>query len=283
MKNTFRLKKINWVTSFSGLLLFLSVAVKSQTDSNTLFVSELVHFYEQRCGQQLQGGLFTQFATDTPYVNLYISKKEHVENGLQSGYFISCKNDLKKAKRQDSLYRDKFETFIYWSQANVNTKLTSELLSYRRETQAFIVFHELTHVFLSQLQSKLTFTVGESLCDLVGNYMTREFAVATKKLNLKTTDAQILLNEQLYTLMNSTIVKIDNDPKQKLNIHSICEKELKRHLPKMDGLQKKRYNHPVNNAYLYRNSFYSENYFDLKTRLLENRQLPKDLRKIAKG
>jgi len=281
MKNTFRPKKINWVTFFSGLFLFLSLAAKSQSDTTTAFISDLVRFYEQRCGQQLTGKLFTEFASDTPYINLYLSKKEHVENAIQSaGYFISCKNNLYKAKRQDSLYRDRYETFIYTSQANVNTYLTTELLTYRRETQAFIVFHELTHVYLSQLHAKYTYTVGESLCDLVGNYLTREYAMSTKKINIKVADAQLLLNEQLLTLINSIIVKIDNDPSHKQNIHTFCEKDLKRYALKMDSFQKKRYVHPVNNAYLYRNSFYSENYFDLKTKILVNRQLPKDFRDI---
>src|SRR4051812_13656523 len=101
MKNIFKQKGINWVIFFSGLFFLQPLESKSQKSlpGDTAFISELVQFYEQRCGHSLKGSLFSEMASDTPYIFLYVSKKQRVENALTAGgYYIFCNSNLNKAK-----------------------------------------------------------------------------------------------------------------------------------------------------------------------------------------
>ncbi|MDI1353476.1 MAG: hypothetical protein PSX36_01070 [bacterium] len=285
MKNTYKQKKTKWVILFSAFTLLLPLSYWGQNSApgDSIFISSLVKFYQSRCGNSLKGDLYQSHAVDSPYIYVYVSPSNKVENALKnSGYFLFCNHNMKKALHYDSLYSDVNECFIYTTAANASTRLTSELLQYRKETQAFIVFHELTHVLLNSINSKLTYTVNEAVCDVVGNYLCREYALSNKALNLKVVDAQIQLNEHLYNLFNSTILRINSNANQKPMAVKFLSKELSRTLVKADAFQKQRFNYPVNNAYLLKNSFYSENYYFYKQKLVFNRQLPPDLRDILK-
>lgn len=286
MKNICKPRKTNWVIPFSLLFLLLSpflVPAQSGAPGDTTYIKNLVKYYQSRCGNSLKGDLYQSRSIDSPYVYVYVSPSGKVENALKnSGYFLFCNHDLKKAHYYDSLYSDVNDCFVYTTAANASTRLTKELLGYRKETQAFIVFHELTHVLLNSINSKLTYTVSESVCDVVANYLCREYAVIDDDLNLKTVDVQIQVNEHLYNLFNSTILRINTNAAQKPMAVKFLNKELGRVLVKGDAFQKQRFNYPVNNAYLLKNSFYSENYYFYKQKLVYNRQLPKDLRDILK-
>jgi hypothetical protein len=286
MKNTSKLKKTSWVIRSSFLLFLFSFNLHAQDTLrvDTLYFRDLVKFYQDRCGNVLKGDLYTgKKIVDTPYIYVYVSHREKVENALKNaGYFLACQHSMKKAMHYDSLYSNINDCFIYKTAANASTQISNELLSYRKETQAFIVFHELTHVLLSTLKSKITYTVSESVCDMVGNYLTREYAVAKKTLNLKIVDAQIMSNEHIYNLINSTIMRVEADPKKRDQAYIFMSRELTKILGKGDAYQKARYDHEINNAYLLKNSFYSDSYYFYKNKLVFNRMLPPDLRDVAK-
>lgn len=282
MKNTLRQKKISWAILFS-FFFCTSFSTQAQPSADTSFFGGLVRFYQARSGLVLKETPYRKMSSDdSAHIYVYVSNNKKVENTLKhAGYFLYCKHDLKKAQKLDSTYSNVNECFTFTTQTHGPMDMNTELLSYRKETQAYIVFHDLTHTLMSQMKTKPTYSIIEATCDVVANYLCREYALANKNvLNLRTVDAQIMLNENFYKSLNNLIAKINDGQGPKDVAIGMYNRDLTRFLKTADEYQKKRFSHKVNNGYLLKNSYNSLRYFDLKDLIVNGRTI--DLAALSK-
>jgi hypothetical protein len=198
-------------------------------------------------------------------------------------YFYFCGTDERKAESLIDKYSSEgYHVFCYKSYANSQAMWNKRFISYSHEAISFIMLHEFVHHFVFFNNLKIPYEFHEALADVVGNYGTLEFSRETDFLNIDSVQQQIKINEDIYELMNSTIDKININPSDKPIIHHNCHTTISELLLKGNLFQRDRFEFPVNNAFLLKNSYYSKNYFLLK-KVYEKQRSIKALLKILKS
>ncbi|HKR04642.1 MAG TPA: hypothetical protein VJY62_08385 [Bacteroidia bacterium] len=217
-------------------------------------------------GTNLDTNLYTAWKeNDEPYFLLYISQTDTIKTPgwMKQQYpFFNCSSE-NEARQKETMYPG-YHTFIYKSYATSSCEMNKRLISYRKESQCFIAFHELMHNYISRQNLNIPYEFNEALCDIMGNYGALQFSKNTKLIDRTIAEDQLKTNEKIYKIINLFIEKINSKPKKTLTLHARCEKRIQSFLKKGDTFQKDRFDYKINNAYLLKNKFYSQNYFLLK-------------------
>ena len=233
---------------------------------------------------ELKCDFFTKrMEQDKPYLYVYVSLPDKVEcpKGCDDLFFCNTNEELAK-KKSDTLNSKGYETFCYKTYANSAAMLNKRLLSYPKEAESFIIFHELTHNYLSQLGIKIPYDFNEALCDVIGNYGTRDLYNSSPTLDKNAAKIQLDNNEKIYWCINKYISKINARPSKAKELNHQCDKMMKTLLAECNMFQNDRFNFTINNAYLLKNQYYSKNYFLLKKVLLKQKSM-KDFLELIKS
>jgi len=271
---------------FLFVILFQSYCLltHSTTNDSLKFVEQLKTFAYKEIGIELKGDLFTKnMEVDKPYLYVYVSKPNKIECPKECDNFISCNTDQVLADQKSQEFQSKgYQTFCYKTYANSSAMLNKRFFQYPKEAESFIVFHELIHNYISQLDIKIPYDFNEALCDVIGNYGTISFFKSDRMLDVTAAEVQLKHNENIYWCLNKYISKINAKPAKVISLDNSCNNMIKTILTECNLFQNDRFNFTVNNAYLLKNQYYSKNYFLLKKVLLKQKSI-KDFLEIIKS
>ena len=251
--------------------------------SDSLFISQVKDFVFKEMGVRLEGEFYTERDKfDGPGTVEYISLKDRVEIPfILQTHRTPYDSSEQRYYQTPDYQRLGYSIFEYKTYATASTHLNKGLLSYRKESVSFIVFHELMHHFIMQFKLNIPYDFNESTCDVIGNYGALKYAKDSNKIKLKTARKQLKLNEEIYDCMNDFIAKINDNPAQCQQLLSKCQIKIRKLLKNGDSFQKDRFGFEVNTGYLLKNQYYCMNYFLLKKVFLKQKSM-KDFLEIIK-
>jgi hypothetical protein len=250
---------------------------------DSLFFKEVKAFFFKETGTSLNADLYATWKDgDEPYYYLYVSEKDTVKTPAGLKYpFVMCSSDSEASQKELEFAGKGYAAFIYKSYANSAGVMNKRLMSYRNESKSFIVFHEMVHKYIEEQHLKIPYEFNEALADVIGNYGTLELSKSSKNMDKDIVEDQIKINEKIYKCINSYVKKINSHPRKVAVLNARCEKRVQSILKKGDLFQQDRFDYKVNNGYLLKNKFYSENYFLLK-KVLQNQKSIKEFMELIK-
>ena len=268
------------LSSFGQKAFFLKPNAKEAADPDSLFIAAVKKYFFKETGLELSGNLYTnRKANENPSYVLYVSEPDTVQcNALHSTwkYPFEYHDTEEQADWMKNQWRMKgYQAFVYKTYATSSTLLTNRFLSYSNEEKCFIIFHELMHNYIDQSKMKVPYDINEALSDVVGNYGSLNYTRFNLKTDLSTVYSQIDLTEKIYECLNNCIFKINKHTQNVSELHSNCSIELQALLKDANSFYQDRFNYPVNNGYLLKNSSYCRNYFLLKRVLLKQGSIMK--------
>jgi hypothetical protein len=262
---------------FLYLLLILAVHANecSAAYPDSLFINGLKQFIYKESQLELDNNFYGAWKeSDKPYTYLYASLNNAVKIPTDiTSVFLAYDTMVQELKKKEEEYLSKgYHTFIYKTYANSAGKLNWHFMSYSAESKSFIILHEFTHNYISNLKLAVPYEFNEALADVIGNYGTLEY-LKSIGANPDSAEAQLRRNEKIYKIINRHIRKITYDSRNVKEYNKECEKKIKKVLVTGDLFQKDRFDYHVNNAYLVKNKYYSLNYFLMKKLFLKQKTL----------
>jgi hypothetical protein len=248
-----------------ALLRDSACASNSLTSKQESLLDAIRTFGKDNFGLQLKPNFYTEWDDQKGLLYyLYVSEAKELKAPEGFGNFRFFGHNKDEALRvQDEYGQQGLHTWLYGTVGNSSAKLNAELLSYRPETIAFILFHEMVHVNRQQKGFKFPYPLEEALGDLLGNIGSELFTAKTERGSSKVAKQQRKWNERLYSSMAEVYEREATDGYTP-DLLQVVSKLLKRQSRKADAFQKQRFMAEVNNAYLVRCRSYSEHYFLLK-------------------
>lgn len=262
----------------SGILLFAE-----KTDSFSL-VDDIKRYY-MSTGVRLDTDLYTRWVKgDKPLIYLFVSSKDSIYCSLSNDHFEFYDTAEYAARRKACYYSQQgWDTFCYRTYGNSHALLSRRLLSYQDEAIAFVVFHELTHNFiLRNVGVRIPYEFNEAICDVIGNYGSREYAMKTGCIDPAMISRQIDVNEAIYRHMNTAIRQVNLDTSDAGGVHLGYRLFLDSIIKECNMFQRDRFNYPVNNAYLLKNRNYCRYYFLVRDVYLKQASLAAFLEIVKK-
>lgn len=265
-------------------LLLLNCLPGKSNNPDSLFLFKLKEFAFKTLDYKLTGEFYTVMDTVAPQFYVFYCPRDTIfAHSDYSTAFIYCGTNLERANYLVSQYtKNGYHSFCYKAFANSSAHLNSRFLSYSKETQAFIVLHELMHNFIFQKKLKIPYSINEAMCDIFGNYGAQAFSKETTFVNNNKLLKQQKKNEKFYECVNKYVLKVNQKNIDSLILYSQCEKEMAVLLQETDAFQKDRFSYSVNNAYLAKNYYYSKHYFLLKRVMLKQKGLPQLIKILEK-
>lgn len=262
------------ITSLGAVAVLAAAPAQAAWDRiNALEYREqlaLIRAIEAHCTQQLNMQLSHSFyqsweLLDSYMYYLYVSHPDRVEvpEGLLPFYYFGA--DRVRARRAAESYQAKgYETLVYQTAGTSATRLSRALMSYSLEAIALIVFHEALHVDIREREISIPIAIEEAAADVMAHYATVAFQRQTPTLQRRPIRQRIRTMERIYKAVNKATEEAQNwdNTSQELTLNR-CYKRIKRALRSANAYQVQRFNYPINTAYLLRNSYYSQYYFDL--------------------
>lgn len=231
----------------------------------------LVRAIEHHCSTVLNMQLSDSFYRswelfDSYMYYLYVSHPDRVEvpAGLPPFFYFGA--DGIRARRAAESYQAKgYQTLVYQTAGTSATRLSRALMSYSMEAIALIVFHEAMHVDIRERGIKIPIAIEEAAADVMAQYAAKAFQQDSDLIQRRELRQRIRTMERVYKAVNKATEDAqywgEEDRDLVLNR---CYKRIKRALRKASDYQEQRFNYPINTAYLLRNSYYSQYYFDLE-------------------
>ena len=272
------------ITSLTSLKDWVDVPVKHEEqlavlDAVRQFIKEELQLY-------IGKDFYTEWKEDPKrkHVILYLSRadrvmlpKEFEETRKGKLPYLTFSANLKKANYYAKVAEKQKgqHALVYQTAGTSSSRINNRLLSYELEAIAFTALHEATHRHIRYHRfGEVPYPIEEAACDLIGNYGLMGFQERYGLLNPLKMDAQLNLHERLHALMNELKDQVDQVVGGKAqDIYERGERELKLLIRQGGKFVKDRYNYPVNNALLLRNTFYAGNYFLLKDLLMKKGDL----------
>ncbi len=265
-------------------IILLSVAWNtSGANRDSVLIDAVKKFIVSESQFNLGKRFYTRWSkTNKPYINLYISSSDKVESPINvtyTGFGTNEEAAHEQAAKHEALGH---HAFVYKTYATSSAELNERFISYPEEAKYFIILHEFIHHFIRDLRWRIPYEFEEAIGDVVGNYGSIEFMQQFEAANLKSINKQKSRNERIYKVINKTTEVINRKPGKANELNLKCQKRIERVLRHGDQFQKDRFGYPVNNAYLLKNRFYSENYFSLR-KLYQKTGTLKDFLNIIKS
>lgn len=270
------------------ILLLSSNAVKAEK-RDSLFIADLKRFIYKEFGTDLNSKIYTEFdEEDKQQIMVLVSLPNKIEipQELRNKETFRCNAiwiyDEYEANRKASNYIAMgYHVSCFKVLGTPKADLTERFLSYNNEAKSYILFHELTHVYVNKFLD-IPYEFNESLADVIGNYGTLLYSQTMLNINITQAKRQIEIKEKLYMYINLYSDKINKHPRKAVKLDSKCQKKLKPLIRKGDLLIKESFNHKVNNAFLLQKRNYSKYYFLLKDVYLKQGSSIRKLLEIMK-
>jgi hypothetical protein len=211
--------------------------------------------------------LFTQWSQSTkPLTYVFTSLPYRVEGpaDLNSIYQLISSNKKQVSDYEFEYRKRGYSVFLYEVYANASANLNDHLFTYSTENFCFIVFHELLHNYFMQQHIDIPYEVNEAASDIIGNYMTLNFAKINNQISYDSTLNMIHLNEKTYEIINKYVKLINEEIDAAEELCDKCNNEIYLLTKDYDTFQKDRFYHAVNTAFLLKNNYYSKYYFLVK-------------------
>ncbi len=237
----------------------------SGTDS-LIFIESVKQFAYRVAGIDSLPGFYTKWSSEEkPYLYVYFSETSRVAlpDSFDAFYFFGT-DERNAAAKIEEVKSNGYHAFCYKTYANSSAMLNKRFVSYPKDAIIFIMLHEFTHNYIKLKNLKVPYEFNESLADVVGNYGALEFAMNRGEVNMDSVMLQIKTNEEIYSLLNKTIEKINRKQKKVSVINSECTETISGILKKGNLFQRDRFDYYVNNAFLLKNEYYCKYYFLLK-------------------
>ena len=212
-----------------------------------------------------------------------MSEKNKVKNALPNS-FIYCGNDSVRSNDKCSEFKQKgYSTFNYKTFGTSETLITENLISFPPESAVFVVFHELTHNYISDNQMKIPYQLNEAVCEVLGIYFRNDYfnKNGNEPAKEKCKKDMIALQE-IYKTINNSIININSDSERCDAICLAAQKDIFNITTDLDIFFKGRFNYEINTAYFLKSQNYSKYYFDVEKIYLENPDFNKFITEIKK-
>ncbi|MGB3465900.1 MAG: hypothetical protein WBA74_11545, partial [Cyclobacteriaceae bacterium] len=130
------------------------------------------------------------------------------DTAVESLPFQTFYDDILKAQAYRKLAKEQgYQTLIYKTAGVSASRLNNRLLSYNRESIAFIAMHEATHRHI-RFCTRIPYELEEAACDVIGNYGTLEFMNTSDALSHEMMREQTQLHEKLHKTLNELTAEI---------------------------------------------------------------------------
>ena len=196
------MKHLRYILLFS-IFQFLIFKSFSLNKDSLVFIEDVKKFAFKEMGVELKGDFYTKsLESDKPYIYVYASLSDKIKAPYDLNYFFFCDTNSTLGTKKAEEYAAKgYHAFCYKTYANSDAKLNKRFLSYPREAEAFIIFHELTHNYISQLDITIPYDFNEALSDLIGNYGALDYYSKFDLKNLKVQQKQLENNYSVIILV----------------------------------------------------------------------------------
>lgn len=251
-------------TAVGFLLLFYGVLSSQNIDP---IFAGLKTYYITKTNCTINKDLFAKRAKNdgVPFNYVYVSKLNRVQNVLGNEPYIYSDDDSTDANDLcDKFSEMGLSTFHYKTLSSADANITTRLLNYSAESKAFLVFHELTYAYILENDIPVSHPICEAACDVVGVMYSKQLLKEKHVLNKEKFNTEIKALETVYTIINSTIKKIENDSASCSKYCNEAEQKISNAVKNCDDFFKDRFLYPVNTAYLLKNSNNSTHYFVVK-------------------
>lgn len=267
-----------------ALLIGLNLAAQNDSLAKIATINRFRDFLYHQSGVTLKQEFYTDYNKENkPYLYVYVSRKDRVKlpDSLESS-FLFCGSDPKDAEKKVEKYKA-YDTFIYKTYANSSAKLNRRFMSYQQVTQCFILGHEFIHNLVRQENLGIPYEFEEAMGDVVGAYGGLEFFREDYNQSEQCLK-MIQTNEEIYEGINRCADTIDAGCSAPSVFHAKCTREIRDALLQGGDLfQRDRLDAEVNNAYLLKNRYYSQHYFELKRVFEKSGSLAAFLKILSSG
>jgi hypothetical protein len=245
-------------------LLSTSATTEAQTSAQKIAMIERIEaFAKKEFRLKTLPNFYTEWQLpDSTTAYLYVSRNDTMLAipEIPSFKFFGT-NYLQAYQSQNHYDSLGFHTLVYKTAGNSGCKLSSRLLSYSNECIAFIALHELFHRHKQAAKVKIPYSLEESACDVLGLQGLKKYIERTNDTLLQMEDALSL--EKYIEGMARVLSSVDFSFRQKQQMVAKINEQMTYTKHKL--FLGDRYHYPLNYAYLLRNHFYNDYYFELKS------------------
>ena len=174
------------IKTLLATLVFPQISLAAAADSS--LISQVKQYILDKTDYKTRDQFFTAWSKDgKPTVIVYVTPSTSIGrlDDRSSMIVIHGSNESfakKTARRYDSLG---FHTLMYKTYATSSAELSPRFLSYSPVEQCFIILHEFGHHYIRDKHLNIPFDYQESLCEVIGNYGTIEFASQSSAISKK--------------------------------------------------------------------------------------------------
>ena len=210
---------------------------------------------------ELSKRFFSEWSRNEDYhYYLYVSESNQVVCPKEVNQYVFFGTDKINAELKQKEFVNKgYHTLLYKKEGAHDFKITTSLLGNSNESLALLILHEAAHQHLSK-KAQLSIGLEEASCEVIGFYGARSFSKHFKEVDQKKINRLVECLENAYELINKVSSFISDDIDQNEKKYLELEHHLFSRLKSEDTFIQQRFIHPVNNAYLLKNQFFSKRY-----------------------
>ena len=243
-----------------------SLGKESLTNQKISLIESLTTYAKEHMELSLKNNFFSEWAENEEFhYYLYVSEPNKVLCPKGVNEYIYFGTDEEAAEKEQKEFVDQgMHTLIYKREGAHDFTLTNSLLGYSNECIALLIFHEASHQHFAK-KAKLSLGLEESACEVMGVFGATFFAERFDDVDLRKVKKVVKLLEKTYKTINEIILGISEDADGNEKLYRKLEAKLFSSFKKSDSFIQQRFIHPVNNAYLLKNQFFSKRYELLKS------------------
>lgn len=243
-----------------------SFGKESLTNQKISLIESLIAYAKEHMELSLKKDFFSEWSENEDYhYYLYVSEADKVACPKGVKEYIDFGTDKEAAEKKQKEFVDQgMHTLIYKREGAHDFTLTNSLLGYSNECIALLIFHEASHQHFAK-KAKLSLELEEAACEVMGTFGSKFFAERFDEVDSKKVKKIIKLLEKTYRVINETTLGISADAAENDKLYRRLEAKLFSSFNKCDSFIQQRFIHPVNNAYLLKNQFFSKRYQLLKS------------------
>jgi hypothetical protein len=247
----------------TGVLLLphLLFGKESLTSQKINLINQMKDYARGEMKLKLRKDFFSKWSKneDSQYY-LYVSESNRIACPKDINQYVFFGADKENAESKQKEYIDNgFHTLLYKREGAHDFTITNSLLENSNESLALVIFHEAAHQHLSK-KAQLSLGLEEASCEVIGFHGARSFSQSFKELDHKKINKLIKRLENAYELINRVSSSISDDTVKNQKLYFELENNLFSGLEGNDFFMQQRFIHPVNNAYLLKNQFFSKRY-----------------------
>lgn len=248
-----------------SLLPKISFGKESLTNQKINLINALVAYAKEHMELIVKKDFFADWSSnEDPHYFLYVSEPDRVEapKGVNEYLDFGTDKNAARAKQKEFIEAGK-HTLLYSREGAHDFTITNALLGYSNESIALLIFHEASHQHFGK-KAKLSLSLEEAACEVMGTFGAKFYAERNDTVDIKKVKKLVKLIEKAYQVFNETATKVTSDQAANDRLYARLESKLFNDFHKSDAFIQQRFIHPVNNAYLLKNLFFSRDFQLLK-------------------